>query len=64
MERGFRPDGSQFDHLLVPGHAPADMAYLTDGAVFVGDTLFMPDVASADFPGGDAHALYRSMRKP
>jgi len=51
--------------LLVPGHTPADMAYLIDGAVFVGDTLFMPDVGSAraDFPGGDAHKLYRSMRR-
>ena len=51
--------------LLVPGHTPADMAYLVDDAVFVGDTLFMPDLGSAraDFPGGDAHALYRSMRK-
>ena len=51
--------------LLVPGHTPADMAYAVDGAVFVGDTLFMPDVgtARADFPGGDAHTLYRSMRR-
>jgi len=51
--------------LLVPGHTPADMAYLIDGAVFVGDTLFMPDVGSAraDFPGGDAQQLYRSMRR-
>ncbi len=51
--------------LLVPGHTPADMAYLVDGAVFVGDTLFMPDVgtARADFPGGDVHQLYRSMRR-
>lgn len=51
--------------LLVPGHTPADMAYLVDDAVFVGDTLFMPDLGSAraDFPGGDAHALYRSMRR-
>lgn len=51
--------------LLVPGHTPADMAYLIDDAVFVGDTLFMPDVGSAraDFPGGDAHTLYRSMRR-
>lgn len=49
--------------LWVPGHTPADMAYLIDGAVFVGDTLFMPDVGSAraDFPGGDAGVLYRSM---
>ncbi|MGJ7582720.1 MBL fold metallo-hydrolase [Variovorax sp. RHLX14] len=51
--------------LLVPGHTPADMAYLIDGAVFVGDTLFMPDVgtARADFPGGDAHVLYRSIHR-
>jgi glyoxylase-like metal-dependent hydrolase (beta-lactamase superfamily II) len=82
LERGFLPDGSQFDHLFedgetfmigearatalrVPGHTPADMAYLVDGTVFVGDTLFMPDVGSAraDFPGGDARTLYRSMRK-
>ena len=41
------------------------MAYLIDGSVFVGDTLFMPDVGSAraDFPGGDAHQLYGSMRR-
>ncbi|HEY1058186.1 MAG TPA: MBL fold metallo-hydrolase [Limnobacter sp.] len=51
--------------LLVPGHTPADMAYVLDGAVFVGDTLFMPDVGSAraDFPGGDAHTLYQSMKR-
>lgn len=51
--------------LLVPGHTPADMAYVVDGAVFVGDTLFMPDVgtARADFPGGDAHSLYRSIQR-
>jgi glyoxylase-like metal-dependent hydrolase (beta-lactamase superfamily II) len=51
--------------LWVPGHTPADMAYVVDDAVFVGDTLFMPDVgtARADFPGGDAHTLYRSMRR-
>lgn len=51
--------------LLVPGHTPADMAYLVDGRVFVGDTLFMPDVgtARADFPGGDARTLYRSIRR-
>ncbi len=51
--------------MLVPGHTPADMAYLIDGSVFVGDTLFMPDVGSArtDFPGGDAHQLYASMRR-
>jgi glyoxylase-like metal-dependent hydrolase (beta-lactamase superfamily II) len=50
--------------LLVPGHTPADLAYLIDDSVFVGDTLFMPDVgtARADFPGGDAATLYRSIR--
>lgn len=51
--------------LHVPGHTPADMAYRIGDAVFVGDTLFMPDVGSArcDFPGGDARELYRSVRK-
>ncbi|MDO9113522.1 MAG: MBL fold metallo-hydrolase [Polaromonas sp.] len=51
--------------LSVPGHTPACMAYLVGDAVFVGDTLFMPDVGTArcDFPGGDAAALYRSVRK-
>jgi len=51
--------------LHVPGHTPADMAYLAGDAVFVGDTLFMPDVgtARADFPGGDARQLYRSIHK-
>jgi len=50
----------------VPGHTPADMAYLiNDDTVFVGDTLFMPDVGSArcDFPGGDAHTLFASARR-
>ena len=51
--------------LLVPGHTPADMAYRIEDSIFVGDTLFMPDVGTArtDFPGGDAHALYRSLHK-
>ena len=51
--------------LLVPGHTPADMAYWVGDAVFVGDTLFMPDAgtARADFPGGNAHALYQSIQK-
>lgn len=51
--------------LSVPGHTPACMAYQVGDAVFVGDTLFMPDVGSArcDFPGGDAQALYASVRK-
>ncbi|MEO5695942.1 MAG: MBL fold metallo-hydrolase [Burkholderiaceae bacterium] len=61
----FRIGDVEATALLVPGHTPADMAYRVDGAVFVGDTLFMPDVgtARADFPGGDAHTLYRSMRR-
>jgi glyoxylase-like metal-dependent hydrolase (beta-lactamase superfamily II) len=51
--------------IAVPGHTPADMAYQIGDAVFVGDTLFMPDLGSAraDFPGGDARALYRSTRR-
>ena len=51
--------------LPVPGHTPADMAYLAGDAVFVGDTLFMPDVgtARADFPGGNAYTLYKSIQK-
>ena len=49
----------------VPGHTPADVAYLIGDAIFVGDTLFMPDygTARADFPGGSARDLYRSIRK-
>lgn len=51
--------------LSVPGHTPACMAYQVSDAVFVGDTLFMPDVGTArcDFPGGNAHHLYASVRK-
>jgi len=61
----FRIGEAEVTALLVPGHTPADMAYAVDGAVFVGDTLFMPDVGSAraDFPGGDARQLYRSMQR-
>jgi len=49
----------------VPGHTPADIAYKIGDAVFVGDTLFMPDygTARADFPGGDARTLYRSIKR-
>jgi glyoxylase-like metal-dependent hydrolase (beta-lactamase superfamily II) len=49
----------------VPGHTPADIAYRIGDDVFVGDTLFMHDygTARADFPGGDARALYRSIRR-
>ncbi|MBB4369962.1 glyoxylase-like metal-dependent hydrolase (beta-lactamase superfamily II) [Bradyrhizobium sp. cir1] len=51
--------------LYTPGHTPADISYKVEDAVFVGDTLFMPDygTARADFPGGDAHKLYRSIRR-
>ena len=51
--------------LYTPGHTPADITYLIEGTGFVGDTLFMPDygTARADFPGGDAHALFRSIKK-
>ena len=65
-------DGERFaigrleaEAMHVPGHTPADMAYRIGDAVFVGDTLFMPDVGSAraDFPGGDARKLYRSARR-
>jgi glyoxylase-like metal-dependent hydrolase (beta-lactamase superfamily II) len=51
--------------IAVPGHTPACMAYQVGDAVFVGDTLFMPDVGSArcDFPGGDARTLYHSVHR-
>lgn len=65
-------DGDQFQigtlpamALHVPGHTPADLAYVIGDAVFCGDTLFMPDygTARADFPGGDARQLFRSIRR-
>ena len=48
-----------------PGHTPACMTHVIGDAAFVGDTLFMPDggTARADFPGGDAHVLYRSIKR-
>ncbi|TNE36880.1 MAG: MBL fold metallo-hydrolase, partial [Alphaproteobacteria bacterium] len=51
--------------LYTPGHTPACISYRIGDAVFVGDTLFMPDYGTArcDFPGGDARSLYRSIRK-
>jgi len=51
--------------LHVPGHTPADIAYQIGDAVFVGDTMFMPDVGTArcDFPGGNANRLYASVRR-
>jgi len=54
-----------FRSIFVPGHTPACMAFEVGDAIFVGDTMFMPDVGTArcDFPGGDAHTLYRSIKK-
>lgn len=71
FDRLFR-DGERFalgslevEVLHVPGHTPADIAYRIGGDVFVGDTLFMHDygTARADFPGGDARTLFRSIRR-
>jgi len=61
----FHVGGLELTALHVPGHTPADMAYRVGDDVFVGDTLFMPDVgtARADFPGGDAATLYRSIQR-
>jgi len=61
----FRIGGLDVEVMHVPGHTPADIAYLIGDAAFVGDTLFMPDygTARADFPGGDARTLYRSIRR-
>ena len=65
-------DGEQFkigelhvNVLYTPGHTPADVTYKIEDAAFVGDTIFMPDfgTARADFPGGDAHQLYGSIKK-
>jgi len=51
--------------VLTPGHTPACMTHVIGNAAFVGDTLFMPDAgtARADFPGGDARVLYRSIKR-
>ena len=61
----FRIGEIEAEVLYTPGHTPADVTYKIEDAAFVGDTLFMPDygTARADFPGGDAHKLYRSIRK-
>lgn len=55
----------EIEVMHLPGHTPADVAYRIGDAVFVGDTLFMPDygTARADFPGGDAGTLYASIRR-
>ena len=61
----FAIGGLEVEVIAVPGHTPADVAYRVGDAVFVGDTLFMPDYGTArtDFPGGDARQLYRSIRR-
>jgi glyoxylase-like metal-dependent hydrolase (beta-lactamase superfamily II) len=61
----FRLGALEVEVLHVPGHTPADIAYKVGDAVFVGDTLFMPDygTARADFPGGNARTLYRSIKR-
>ncbi len=61
----FRIGSLEAKVLATPGHTPACVTYLVEGAAFVGDTIFMPDYGSArtDFPGGDAATLYGSIRK-
>ena len=57
--------GMEIEVIETPGHTAADVSYRVGDAVFVGDTLFMPDYGTArtDFPGGDARQLYRSIQK-
>ncbi|WP_144184100.1 MBL fold metallo-hydrolase [Elioraea rosea] len=61
----FRIGSLEVEIMHVPGHTPADIAYRVGDDVFVSDTLFMHDygTARADFPGGDARALYRSIHR-
>lgn len=61
----FRIGNIEAHALHTPGHTPACMTYVVADAAFVGDTMFMPDygTARADFPGGDARTLYRSIKK-
>lgn len=61
----FHIGGIEVEAIYTPGHTPADVSYRIGEAVFVGDTLFMPDygTARADFPGGDARQLYRSIHR-
>jgi glyoxylase-like metal-dependent hydrolase (beta-lactamase superfamily II) len=61
----FRIGGLNARVMFTPGHTPACVCYAVGDAVFVGDTIFMPDFGTArcDFPGGDARALYRSIHK-
>nr|WP_321440304.1 MBL fold metallo-hydrolase [uncultured Hyphomonas sp.] len=61
----FRIGNIEAHALHTPGHTPACMTYVAGDAAFVGDTMFMPDygTARADFPGGDARTLFRSIKK-
>ncbi|WP_411892721.1 MBL fold metallo-hydrolase [Yoonia sp. SDW83-1] len=61
----FTVGGMTIKSMHTPGHTPACMTYVAGDAAFVGDTLFMPDygTARADFPGGDARVMYRSIQK-
>ena len=61
----FKIGGLEVEVIHTPGHTPACISYKIGDVVFVGDTLFMPDygTARADFPGGDAHKLYQSIRR-
>ena len=61
----FEIGGLQARVLHTPGHTPACVSYIIGDAVFVGDTIFMPDFGTArcDFPGGDARELYRSVQR-
>ncbi len=61
----FAVGGITIKAMHTPGHTPACMTYVAGDAAFVGDTLFMPDygTARADFPGGDARIMYRSIQK-
>ena len=57
--------GLSIDVMNTPGHTPGCVSYIIGDNVFIGDTMFMPDygTARADFPGGDAHSLYRSIKR-
>ncbi len=61
----FKVGGLTFEVFHTPGHTPADVSYKVGENVFIGDTLFMPDYGTArtDFPGGDAHRLFRSIQR-
>lgn len=61
----FRIGELEAEVIYTPGHTPADITYKIGAVAFVGDTMFMPDygTARADFPGGDARTLFRSIRR-